>query len=144
MRFNLLTEHYCSFQLTTKETNEEYFDYIFVCVGFSSNPFYPKEIQGIANIKARVLHAHDLRNEFRFVLFQKCLWFELLQINGLQFRSWYLTLVSFRKFQKLIRAVVKRNFNLLNQSAQFLIFYCFSSLCVCIHQLIETRFFADT
>jgi cation diffusion facilitator CzcD-associated flavoprotein CzcO len=53
------------FQLQTREKSVDLFDFVVVGSGFSTNPFTPPDVPGIADLEVRVLHSHDLRNEFR-------------------------------------------------------------------------------
>ena len=56
---------YWIFQLPTRERVSELFDFVVVCTSFSGTPFTPTLIPGIAQVQARILHSHDIRNEFR-------------------------------------------------------------------------------
>jgi cation diffusion facilitator CzcD-associated flavoprotein CzcO len=51
--------------LNTKEKICETFDFVVVCTSYPSTPFVPPEIPGIEDLEVRVVHSHDLRNEFR-------------------------------------------------------------------------------
>ena len=54
-----------NWRVTTKSQDEDeeihYFDYILVCNGHNSVPYYPKEVTGLGNFKGDIVHVHNFR-----------------------------------------------------------------------------------
>ena len=57
--FFVTSEHHI-----TKTRKTEVFDYVITCTGYAGTPYLPT-VPGTENLSIRVMHAHDIRNEFR-------------------------------------------------------------------------------
>jgi len=53
-----------NWKIVTQKGDEQttnYFDYVLVCNGHNSVPYYPKEVSGLENFEGNIIHSHNFR-----------------------------------------------------------------------------------